>query len=704
MPEINSRDNDFLKRTIAFVEENMSNELFGVSELAIKVGMSRSNLLRKIKKLTGLSVSQFISQIRLKRAMEMLREQSFNVSEVSYKVGFNSTSYFIKCFHDLYGYPPGEVRRGEQADGSVGSKVAENSTVGKITSRVLSGGQRRSDRKRQFLVIVAAFLILAALVHLFFIRPGLSRSDERDKSIAVLPFKNDSNDTGNVYLINGLMESILGKLQKIEDLRVISRTSVEKYRDSDLSIPEIGRELDVSYFVEGSGQKIGDRILLNIQLIEAKTDRHLWAEQYEREAKDIFELQRKVSRDIADHIEAIITPEEEDRISRDPTNDLEAYDYFLKGLDLLHSGSGEGAQASIAFFNSAIDHDPQFARAHAAIAIAYYFLDAFQVDKKFLDSIGHYADKALLYDAHLPQSLVAKSLFYINNREYGQARPYLEKALEYNPNSSLVINILSDFYTSYVPDTEKYLEYALKGIALDIASHDSVDAGFIYLHVSNALIQSGFVEEAERYIGKALEYDPGNLYSEQVRAYISYAKNRDLGQTLDILMDAFRRDTTRLDIVQEVGKIHYYMRDYKAAYLYYKPFLDVRKAFKLGIYRSENAKIGVVSSKLGLHEEADSLMEDYRKYAELDQSIYSHLSMAMYHSFYGDTDSAIEELRIFSQQEHYHYWTVLFLEMDPLLDSMKGIPEFQDVLQTIEDKFWDYHQRMRLGLEEKNLL
>lgn len=105
----NSRENDFLNKITEIVLENVSNEQFGVSELANEIGMSRSNLLRKIKKLDNLSVSQFIRRIRLKEAMEMLKENSLTVSEVSHKVGFGSTSYFIKCFHDLYGYPPGEI-------------------------------------------------------------------------------------------------------------------------------------------------------------------------------------------------------------------------------------------------------------------------------------------------------------------------------------------------------------------------------------------------------------------------------------------------------------------------------------------------------------------------------------------------------------------------------------------------------------------
>ncbi|MCK5337888.1 MAG: hypothetical protein KAJ50_03715, partial [Bacteroidales bacterium] len=284
------------------------------------------------------------------------------------------------------------------------------------------------------------------------------------KSIAVLPFINDSNDSSNVYIINGLMESTLNNLQKIEDLRVISRTSVEKYRNNPKTIPEIARELNVKYLVEGSGQKIGDQILLNIQLIEAQSDKHLWSEQYNREVKDIFDLQREVAKKITDQIEVIITPAEEERINKAPTDDLVAYDYFLKGLDLLNKPTGENLENAILYFRKAIEHDDEFARAYADIAIAYYLLDVLLAEKKYSELIGYYSDKALLIDPQLPYSLIARAVFYMNNKAYEQALPYLEKALEYNPNSDVAIRFLADFYANHTPDTEKYLEYALLGI------------------------------------------------------------------------------------------------------------------------------------------------------------------------------------------------------------------------------------------------
>lgn len=686
MPDSHYIENDFLRKATEIIEENISNEQFGVSELAADMGMSRSSLLRKVKKLSKLSVSQFIRQVRLKQAMEMLRQNSFNVSEVSYKVGFSSTSYFIKCFRDHYGYPPGEAGK---------RSLNESDPI-----------QNGQSRKKRMMVVLGAPLIIALLlVILFFIvKPFSYEQEDIEKSIAVLPFINDSDDSTNVYIINGLMESILNDLQKIEDLRVISRTSTEKFRNNPKIIPEIARELNVKYVVEGSGQKIGDQILLHIQLIEALDDKHLWSRQYKREVKDIFKLQNEIAKDIATEIEAIITPEEEARIDKIPTDDLVAYDYFLKGLDLFYQGTFEGLEEAITYFRKAIEQDEEFARAYADIAIAYYLLDVRQAEKVYADQINYYADQALLFDPQLPQSLIAKALFYMYSEEYELAVPYLEKALEHNPNSVLVINTLSDFYANYLPNTEKYIEYALKGIRLDIAAHDSVTASYIYLHISNAFIQSGFVDEAEKYINRSLVYNPENLYSVYVKAYILFARDRDLRQLRQSLITTLQRDSTRLDIIQEVGKAYYYLGEYEGAFAYYKKFNEIREAYKLDVYAGENAKIGLVFSEMGLKEESEKYFANHKNYADNDKSIYKDLSLAAYYSFHGNTDAAIEHLRLFSQQDNYFYWIVIFIEMDPLFDNIKDHPEFRKILDDIEIKFWNYHEQIKASLEDKELL
>lgn len=769
-------ENDFLKKITAFVEENLSDESFGVSELAREAGMSRSNLLRKVKSLTNVSVSLFIRQVRLKKAMEMLEQTSFNVSEVSYRVGFSSTSYFIKCFREEYGFPPGEVGKGASRasasvpDGTSGffqelkrRKVVRVISVyaaaafvilelmsivieplglpswtlpmvivllaaGFIIAVIFSwiydrgpeGGWKKTAPSHQETGEekepnakawkIASYLSFAVIIALIIIQvlPKKAQAQlnpDLEKSIAVLPFKNDSNDSTNVYLINGLMESLLDNLQKIEDLRVISRTSVEKYRNDPKTSPEIALELNANYLVEGSGQKIGDQILLHVQLIEASTDKHLWAERYKREAGDIFDLQLEIARSIAAEIEAIITPEEAAQIEKAPTDNLVAYDYFLQGLDQFQRESREGLLNAISLFEKAIEEDPEFARAYADIAMSYSLLDMGQLETKYSDQINHFADKALLLDPKLAQSLMAKAMYHITLKEYEQALPYIEKALEYNPSSSMVINMLAHFYSSYMPDTEKYLEYALMGIDLDIAAHDSVEASFIYLVLSNALIQLGFVNEAEKYIDICLGYYPENAYAVLLPPYISLAKNGDLNHTKELLIESLNKDTTRHDILKELGVICYYLREYENAYSYFSKMTEICDDQGLNLYTGEKAKIGLILSELGMEKESEVFFQEYLEFAENDPSIYRDLSLAAYYSYMGNTERALEHMELFSEQENYPYWYILFLEMDdPLFEPLKDNPEFQKIMREINLKFWKYHKEIKDSLKEKGLL
>ncbi len=397
-----------------------------------------------------------------------------------------------------------------------------------------------------------------------------------EKSIAVLPFKNESSDSTNLYFVNGLMESALNNLQKIEDLRVISRTSVEKYRKTDKGIPEIAEELHVNYLVEGSGQRVGDQVLLNVQLIEASTDTPIWVQQYNQEVVDIFALQNDVAKKIADAIEAVVTPDELEQIEKKPTENLLAYDYYLQALDPYYSRTEEGLEKAISLFEKAIEQDSEFALAYANIAISYYLLEMSQIEKQYTEEINSFADKALLYDSKSAESLVAKAFYYIQTREYQLALPHLNKALEYNPNSSLAVQMLALFYSSMIPDTNKYLEYALKGVQLNVAS-DSVTQSYTYLQLSNALVSSGFADEALKYINMSLDYNAENYYAPHLKAFILFAKDGKTERTRNLLKKELDKDTTRLDILQDIGKLYYIDENYDSAYFCYEKFVKARE-------------------------------------------------------------------------------------------------------------------------------
>ncbi len=679
--------NNFIDKAEALIVENLSNEQFGVSELAGAMNMSRSSLLRNIKKHTKLSVSQFIRQIRLQEGMKLLMDSSLAVSEISYQVGFGSSSYFIKCFREHYGYSPGEV-----------GKVEEKVEVEKEKVKP-------SFLKTYRLPIIAATSIVLLVVSLIlFSKNDTAIEPEIEKSIAVLPFRNESSDSTNLYFVNGLMESALSNLQKIEDLRVISRTSVEKYRNTEKGIAEIAEELNVNYLVEGSGQRVKNQVLLNIQLIEASSDQPIWVEQYSREVDDIFTLQNEVAQKIAAAIEAVVTPAELEQIEKRPTENLLAYDYYLQALEPYYSRTKEGWGKAIPLFEKAIEQDPQFALAYANISISYYQLDKVQNRKQYKQQINNYADKALLYDSKLDISLIAKALYYMYTEEYRLALPHLEKALEYNPNSSAVVQVLSILYGSHIPDTAKHLKYALMGVQLDIAANDSTAKSYIYLNLSNALIQSGFTEEALTHINKSLDYNPKNNYSPYLKTLILFAKESDIERTTKILEQEWQKDTTRLDILQDVANFHYYQENYDNAFFYFEKFVKAKEKGGLNIYPHEDIKIGMVYEKMGLDEQAADYFKAYEDYCEMDLSIYKSASMAVKYAREGKYDQAIKQLNIFASQDNYQYWILIFLQLDPIMKPLKHHPKFEETMQKIEDRFWENQAKLRKSLEEQELI
>ncbi|WP_209329776.1 helix-turn-helix domain-containing protein [Lunatimonas salinarum] len=680
MAEGQKHSEDFLSQATALVVERAADEQFGVSELAKAMNMSRSNLLRKVQAATGLSASLFIRKIRLEIAIDLLKEGNMTVSDVSYQVGFGSASYFIKCFREQYGFPPGEVGKQKKE-----TPPEESKTV----------VQSKQDRNSKTWIFGLLCVLVVVAIGYFFWPKTSSELSEEEKSIAVLPFKNESADSSNIYFVNGLMESTLNNLQKIKNLRVISRSSVEKYRNPNKSISEMAAELGVSYFVSGTGQKVGEQVLLSIQLIDAETERQIWAEQYNRQLADIFSIQNEIATQITDAIKVIVTPTELEQIEKRPTEILLAYDYYLQALEPYHSRTDEGLQKGIALFEKAIAEDPEFSLAYAHVAISYYLLEMFRSEKQFTEKINSYADKALLFDSKSAESLTAKAFYYIQSEEFSLARPYLEKALEYNPNSALVIQMLADFYFRLAPDTEKYLEYALRGVKLQVASTDSTAQSYSYLQLSNALVTAGFIDEALEYIDRSLALDPNNYYAPHLRSYILFARDNNKEKMLQRLIQEWKKDFTRLDILQDIGKFFYLDEEYDSAFVYYRQFVEARKASGLNIYQLENAKIALVYEKVGKKEEANRLFEEFVGFAEQDHSVYRNLALATKFAMENNQDMALNHLEAFAEEDNHQFW-FLYLKDEPVFEPIKNRPEFLKAIEKIETRFWEQHEKIKL--------
>ena len=210
------------------------------------------------------------------------------------------------------------------------------------------------------------------LIALPFLKQKISpEAKAMEKSIAVLPFRNDSPDDSTQYFMDGVMEELLTKLQAIKDLRVISRTSAERYRDQTKSIPEIAKELGVNYIVEGSGQKSGNSFRLRIQLIKAEEEKHLWAKPFDQEkitAIDYFKIQSQVAETIVSELNAVLTPIEKQLLNKIPTERLDAYELYLKGQFYWRKLTPEDLAIALHFFEMAKDKDPDYALAYAGIS------------------------------------------------------------------------------------------------------------------------------------------------------------------------------------------------------------------------------------------------------------------------------------------------------------------------------------------------
>lgn len=682
----NSKDG-FLQHVTSAIEQNLADESFGVAELADMVNMSRSNLLRRVKSSAGISVSALIRQMRLQRAQTFLQEGGLTVSEVAFKVGFSSTSYFIRCYREAYGYTPGEESQQQQKT----EVVKDNLEAPKISS------------SSYVWPIITALVTIGALI-LFWFQNQSETPPTYDKSIAVLPFTNDSENQQNAYLVNGLMSTVLDHLQKIEDLSVRSRTTVEQYRTSAKAIPEIAEELEVSYVVEGSGQRLGDQILLSISLIDARNDRQIWSKRYQRELDDIFELQKEVATSIAQATQAIITADERARIEQTPTENTVAYDYYLQGLERLDEETKEGLLAGIDLFELAIEEDPGFANPYAYIAVAYYYLDMFQLDKQHGEDINTYADKAILLNDELAEGLIAKAMYYLQAEQPHLAVEYFEKVLQYYPNSAWTHNHLALVYMISLPDSKKYLEHAIRGLRYTVAEQDSSARSITYLTLANALAQNGFLAEAEPYLQKSLDYDSNNPYSELLGVFVTLGQTMDFAAAQTHLLELYQRDTMRLDVIQEVAKMYCHQEDYTQAWYYYEKFSRLRTELGLDMFGDQDIKIAFILLELGDKEAAQVFLDRFKEFAETNTSIYRDLLWANYYSVLNETEKGIEHLKEFAKQSGYQYWVVMMIEDERPMKNLASHPAYKDIIKQLHDNFWEEHNALRKTLIAEDLI
>jgi TolB-like protein/AraC-like DNA-binding protein len=466
-----SRDEIFLKKLREAVLSNLENEQFGVTELSEAVAISRFHLHRKLKSLQGKSVSQFIREVRLEEAMKMLRADTATAAEIAYKVGFSSPSYFSKCFQSYFGYPPGEAKKivGEKIRDTPLEPVVQNEMVDRQNVNPEKSTKTNTGFPVKIVLTLAAIIIVGLLFYYYSVTRNQSPSN-LEKSIAVLPFTNLSSNPDNQHFADGLVEDLLNRLSVIEEFKVISRTSSEMYREKGTkSVPQIADELDVAYIVEGSVQRQGNKARINIQLIDAHKDDHVWSENFDRDINDIFLTQSEIATHIAKQLNQILTSEQTLDIQKNKTTSFEAFELYHLGRFYWNKRTGDGYRTSISYFENAIKEDPHYGLAYSGLADTYHLM-ALQghIDRKEgRDKAVALALQALRLDENLAEAHnVLASVYCYFDWDWQSAEKEFRQAIKVNPNYSTVHHYYSE-YLSMVGRHDEARIHINKALELD---------------------------------------------------------------------------------------------------------------------------------------------------------------------------------------------------------------------------------------------
>ena len=495
----------------------------------------------------------------------------------------------------------------------------------------VAGVAPRGSRGRGLLIYgaLAAMLVYAAWQYGHPDRSGISPGEIR--SIAVLPFENLSNDPEQAFFVAGMHEALITELSKIESLRVISRTSSMRYRESDKSVPEIAQELGVDALVEGSVLKAGDVVRINVQLIAAEPDRHLWAENFDRELSDILALYSEVTRKIAKQISITLTADERALIANDRPVDPEVYELYLKARYLCENWSPEEMDEGVRLLEDAIEMEPGNAAAHAQLALCLQY-EAFFGYKRPLDIFPRSAAAAAtavrlddtLAEAHVAQAGV---LYYLEFKPKA-AMAALERALELDPSSVKAL-----------------------------------------LHYSWLLGESGRFREGMQANQRAMELDPLSTVVNHAMGQLYYL-NRDYGPAEEEFRKALELDRSDPSLNYSVALPNEQQGRFEDAIAYHRKAVELSGGASL--YR---AGLGYSYGLAGMREDAENMLQSLT-----ENPSTAPYELAIVHLGLGHHDQAMELLvKAYDARDSQ----LIYINRGPKFDPLRSDPRFLRLVDKI---------------------
>jgi TolB-like protein len=486
---------------------------------------------------------------------------------------------------------------------------------------------------RDALVIGMLILAISLLVFVRFIWfSGDPELNVERRSVAAIPFENLSGDETNLPFTRGIHDDLLTQLSKIGSIKTISRTSVLQYRDTTKSIPEIASELGVATILAGGVQRSGDRIRINVRLIDAVTDEPLWAETYDRQlnAANIFAIQGEIATSIADALRATLTSNEQQRLAVVPTRNLEALDTYFLGKQLLEERNVRSLQAAIEYFMQVIELDPEFALAWSGLADAYMILPEYTT-KIDLDVVQERsvaaATRALKLDPEIPEVLASMAWNrLIHDYDWARAEALLRQALEIQSNNTSALHWLSHVL-SWQGEHAEAIRWAKRAVEVDpLSTLMPMNLSYIYM-------DAGDFEESIRIANETWERDP--YYGEQMgNLFLTYLRAKrpaDAANAMQLWAASTDRDT---EAVAQIGRL----------------FIRHQQGESVQLTRD-------------LLDRAEFVLED----------------MGQIYAFFGDAENTLAALEQ-GVRERSGARNVLSMKVNPLYDFLRGDPRFIELM------------------------
>jgi TolB-like protein/Flp pilus assembly protein TadD len=461
-----------------------------------------------------------------------------------------------------------------------------------------------------------------------------SAGSAAQKSIAVLPFENLSEDKSNAFFAEGVQDEILTRLAKIADLKVISRTSTSRFKSAPNDLRDIARQLGVTNILEGSVQKVNDQVRVNVQLINALTDTHLWAEIYDRKLTDIFAVESDIAKTIAATLQAKLTGSEKDAMSKKPTADPEAYELYVKGRFFWNKRTSVDLPKAVEFYKQAIAKDPNYALAYAGIADCYVLYPDYGVGAPadLYPQAKEMALKALSLEPTLGWPHAALGLAYTNwDRDFLKAITEFDLAIQRDPNYATAYQ-WKNTPLGALGEFDRAIASSKKAIALDpLSLIVNADLAFNYIYAHR-------FDEAVAQSRKTLEIDP-NFHV--ARGYLGFS-------------------------LQCQGKLAEALAEYRAA-----AANSTGEPFSWGL-------LGQACARAGLREEAQQILA--RLEEESRTQFVTGWAIAVIRLALGDKEGALNALQNAFDQ---HASEILPLKYDPLFNDLHGDPRFEAIVEEI---------------------